>query len=173
MTVSNLQSTEFIPYFKRYIDLAKGLELRPGLQKSLDEVMSFCKSLPESKYEYRYEAGKWNVKEIIAHLIDTERVFCYRALCFARQDKTELPGFDQDDYLANSNATNRKFEDLLEEYQSVRQASIGLFNSFTNDMLLSIGTASGGEASVRALGFLIIGHERHHINIIKERYLQH
>ncbi|MGB6268909.1 MAG: DinB family protein, partial [Olleya sp.] len=114
---------------------------------------------------------KWNIKEIINHLIDSERIFCYRALRFARQDNTALSGFNENDYVDFSHAKNRTIDSLIEEYKTVRQATITLYNSFTDESLLFRGIAGSGEVSVRALGFLIIGHEKHHINVIKQRYL--
>lgn len=113
----------------------------------------------------------WTPKEILNHLIDSERVFSYRALRFARQDKTELAGFEENNYAHESLANNRSIDDLLTEYQTTRASTIALFKSFNLNMLTSKGIAGTGEVSVRALAFLIIGHEKHHISIIKERYL--
>ena len=103
--------------------------------------------------------------------MDTERVFAYRALCFSRKDKAELPGFDQDDYLVHSNANSRSIDSLIEEYISIRNATITLYKSFSKEMLLEIGIASKSPLSVRAAGYIIAGHEKHHCNIVKERYL--
>ena len=107
---------------------------------------------------------------MVQHVIDTERVFCYRALCFARNDITALPGFDQDLFVANDNANTRNWEDLLAEMRVVRQSTILLFNSFTDEALLRIGSGSGKNMSVRAIGFLCSGHQIHHLNVLKERY---
>ena len=148
------------------------MELLPGLRSEFKKAYDFYLTVSEDKLVYRYAEGKWTIKEIISHLIDTERIFCYRALRFARQDKTPVAGFDENDYVEASNANNRAIEELLEEYASVRAASISLFKSFSDADLLRKGMAGSGEVSVRALGFLIIGHEKHHINVIKERYLQ-
>ena len=111
------------------------------------------------------------MKEMIQHIIDTERVFCYRALCFARNDKTFLPGFNQDWFADNSYANARDYYDLLDEMKVLRQSTIQLFKSFSNEALLRVGVASGNEISVRALGFLFSGHQIHHLNVVKERYL--
>jgi len=172
MTILDLQQDEYLPYFKGYIDGAKGLELLPGLKSEFKEAYDFYLTVSEDELVYRYAEGKWTIKEIISHLIDTERIFCYRALRFARQDKTLVAGFDENDYVKASNASNRAIEELLEEYASVRAASISLFKGFSDADLLRKGVAGSGEVSVRALGFLIIGHEKHHINVIKERYLE-
>ncbi len=171
MTTSDLNNNEYLPYFKGYIDHAKGLELLPGLQVSAEAALNFFQSISLDKLNYRYAEGKWTIKEVISHLIDCERVFCYRALRFSRNDKTVLAGFDENDYVDWSNANDRTIDDLLEEYSSVRKATITLFKSFTEGSLLNKGVAGSGEVSVRALGFLVIGHEKHHINVVKERYL--
>ena len=172
MTVLDLQQDEFLPYFKGYIDQAKGVELLPGLESSFKTIYDFYLSIASEKLDYSYDEGKWTIKEIISHLIDTERIFCYRALRFARQDKTALSGFDENRYVLASGAASRSIADLLEEYMLVRKGSIALFKSFSDAGLKSKGVAGSGAVSVRALGFLIIGHEKHHVNVIKERYLK-
>ena len=151
MTTSNLSPEEYNPYY------------------AITEA--FLNAIPKDKLEYRYAEGKWTVKEIIQHIIDTERIFAYRALRVARNDKTALPGFEENDYALTGNANARTLESLLAEYKAVRQATIALFNSFSDDMLKHIGTASNSPISARAIGFIIIGHEAHHCNVIKERYL--
>lgn len=171
MKTSDLNPNEYLPYFKGYIDQAKDLELLPGLKSSYEEAYKFFLSIPVKKLDFKYAEGKWTIKEMVSHLIDTERIFCYRALRFARQDKTVLAGFDENNYVDFSDANSRNFSELLEEYASVRQATVTLFSSFTDEKLLCKGVAGTGEVSVRALGFLVIGHEKHHIKIIKERYL--
>ena len=108
---------------------------------------------------------------MIQHIIDTERVFCYRALCFARNDSTSLPGFDQDVFVDNCDASTRDYYDLLDEIQLLRASTIMLFKSFSDEALLRIGVGSGNKMSVRALGYLFSGHQIHHLNIVKERYL--
>lgn len=143
------------------------------MEDGFEKTTSFLKSIPIEKLEYRYEANKWTIKEVVSHLIDSERIFAYRALRFARKDKTPVAGFDENDYALESVANNRTIEDLLEEYTLVRQASIALYKTFGSDseILKRTGIAGGGEVSVRALGFLIAGHEKHHCDIIRERYL--
>lgn len=171
MQASSINSNEYSPYYQPYIKSLKDTELISGLKESDVFCMSFFKSLPQEKLQYRYADNKWTIKEIITHLIDTERIFSYRALRFARQDKTPLMGFDQDNFVIASNANIRDINSILNEYQSVRNATIQLFKSFSHDALKQIGKASGNNMSVRAAGFTIIGHEKHHINIIQERYL--
>jgi len=172
MKVSLLDSNEYIPHFRNYINqVEKDVGLIEGLELGFKNLYSFYESIPDDKLKFSYVEGKWTVKEIISHLIDAERVFCYRAMRFARKDNTPLAGFDENEYAVYSKANNRSISALLEEYRTVRQSTISLFKSFDNDMLISRGVAGGGEVSVRALGFLIIGHEKHHSNIIRERYL--
>jgi len=163
---------EFPPYAIMYIKLLPddGLLLK-HLKENFDKTKEFMLSLPEEKLTYRYAKNKWTIKEILVHIIDDERIYAYRALCFARNDKTELPGFEQDDYALFSNANERSIENILNEYEAVRNATITLFESFDEAALLRKGIANKNRATVRALGYHLAGHELHHINIIKEKYL--
>ena len=138
------------------------------LQKLFHELIN---SIPEGKFGFAYAEGKWTLAELLMHIIDAERVFQYRALRFARNDKTPLAGFDQDDYIPECNAGGRSKKDLLEEYAAVRESTIKLFQSFDDEMLKRVGNASGSDMSARAMGFIICGHQAHHLKIIKERYL--
>ena len=168
----NIPENEFHPYYKSYIGLAtEGETIVDSLTKNLESVSAFYASIPIEKQEFAYAKGKWTPKDILLHLIDAERVFAYRALRIARQDKTELVGFEQDDYVVSGKANEREMTNLIEEYKIVRKATIALFKSFSHDMLKEIGVASGSEVSVRALGTFITGHENHHNQIIRERYL--
>lgn len=171
MKAKDINATEYNSYYGTYIGKAGDLSLLEGLNESFKSTVSFFNNLPEDKMEYAYEEGKWTVKEVMQHIIDTERVFAYRALRFSRNDKTELPGYDQDAYTPSSEANRRTKASLIEEYTNVRKSTINLFGSFTNDMLLQSGKASGGNMSVRAIGFINIGHEKHHCQVISERYL--
>lgn len=163
---------EFPPYAIMYIKLLPddGLLLK-HLKENFDKTKEFILSLQEEKLTYRYAKNKWTIKEILVHIIDDERIYAYRALCFARNDKTELPGFEQDDYALFSNANERSIENILNEYEAVRNATITLFESFDEAALLRKGIANKNRATVRALGYHLAGHELHHINIIKEKYL--
>lgn len=171
MTKNDLSKDEYNPYYQTYIEKAGDVTLREGLQNNGDATIAFLEAIPEDRLEYRYEDGKWTIKEIIQHLIDTERVFTYRALCIARKDSTLFPGYDQDDYAANSEANARSIHDLMNEYKAVRLATIILFESFTKEMLTQIGVASNSSLSPRAVAFITIGHENHHCDVIRERYL--
>ncbi|MFD1061750.1 DinB family protein [Winogradskyella litorisediminis] len=168
----NLSSEEYNPYYKLYIDgTTKANSIVESLTTNLESVVDFYRNLPKDKLEFAYADGKWTPKEILLHIIDTERIFAYRAMRIARQDRTELAGFEQDDYVASSKANNRSLDTLLNEYVSVRHSSISLFKSFNDLELQSIGKASGSAISVRAIGYILTGHENHHNRIIKERYL--
>jgi uncharacterized damage-inducible protein DinB len=142
------------------------------LRMNLDSTKEFILSLPEDKLMYRYAEGKWTIKEIIMHLIDMERIYTYRALRFARNDRTILPGFDHKHYILFSGANDRNISGLLEELEVVRYSTILLLNGLTDEALLRSGIMNGSPVSVRALAYHIAGHEVHHINIIKERYLR-
>ncbi len=171
MKISEMSSTEFNPYYKGYIDLVGEEPLIDSLVNGLARTRSFFENIPAEKLEYRYDEGKWTPKEILLHLIDAERVFCYRALFFARAKNAELVGFDENIFAESSNANTRSLENILEEYTVVRKASIALFNSFSGEALQRTGKANNSELSVRAAGFIIGGHEKHHCRIISERYL--
>jgi uncharacterized damage-inducible protein DinB len=164
---------EYAPYAIMYIGLLPddGLILK-HLEDNLRTTTEFLRRLPEEKLTYRYAEGKWTIKEILAHHIDDERIYAYRALRFARNDKSELPGFEQDDYAPESGANERSLDDLLDEFAAVRKSTIALFNSFNEHVLTRAGVASGNVMSVRAIAYHIAGHELHHMNIIKERYLE-
>ncbi len=168
-----LNENEYGHYYKPYIDVVVGNEkgIIENLKNTLTEVLNTLSKIPENKQEYRYTEGKWTIKELIQHLIDSERVFAYRALRFARNDATELAGFEQDDYVTVFDANTRDFDELLEDLELTRKSTILLFKSFGEKELMRIGTASGNDMSVRALGYVISGHLVHHFNIMKERYL--
>ncbi len=172
MKLSELSNSEYPPYYERYIsNLSSDLDLFEELEASHHYFIKFVQDIPMEKHDYSYDTGKWTIKEIIQHLIDCERVFAYRALRFSRNDKTELAGFDQNDYVENSNANQRHLKDLLMEFSLVRHSTLSLFKSFTKDALQRKGTANKVEMSVRALGFMIIGHQEHHKKVFQERYL--
>lgn len=172
MYTKDVISSEYNPYYEPFIKMIHGeTALIHALKESKDDVISFFKEIPSEKLSYRYDTNKWTPKEVLVHLMDTERIFSYRALRFARKDKVDLLGFDQNDFIPPSKADSRTIDSLIEEYNAVRDATIALFKNFDNTMLKEIGTGSGSPMSVRALGFITVGHEKHHVSIIKERYL--
>jgi uncharacterized damage-inducible protein DinB len=165
--------TEYAPYFEQYIKLvySEDTSILESLMSSQKEFESLLRNIPKEKHNFSYAEGKWTLKEVIQHIIDTERIFCYRALCFARNDKTSLPGYDQDVFVDNDNANDRNYYDLLDEMEVLRKSTIHLYKSFSEKALLRIGVASDEKMSVRALGYLFSGHQIHHLNVVKERYL--
>jgi hypothetical protein len=171
MKATEILPTEYFEYYKQYVDLVDDLPLVDALRKGHSETVEFFETLPESKHHFQYANGKWTPKEILLHVIDCERVFAYRALYFARDENGDLRGFDENTFGKNCNANTRTMDDLLEEYTAVRNASICLFKSFDDTVLKRGGKANNNQLSVRACGFIICGHEKHHRRIIEERYL--
>jgi hypothetical protein len=171
MNSNQLNENEYAPFYKNYIKALGNVNLFEVLNSSLEEILKTLKNLPEEKLSFRYDNDKWTIKELLQHIIDAERVLSYRALRFSRNDPSDLQGFDEDWYVGNSNSNERNLEDLLEEFTYLRKASISLFNSFTSEMMPMLGTANESIMSVRALGFIIVGHQMHHLKIIKEKYL--
>ncbi|GAA0892107.1 DinB family protein [Fulvivirga kasyanovii] len=158
------------PFYRKYVEGVEEEELIPALINSGNITIDLIKSIPEASGNYRYAEGKWSIKEVLVHMIDAERIFAYRALRFGRNDKTELPGFEENDYAVASNAGERKLYKILEEYNNVRAATIDLFSSFNEEALARTGFANGSEMSVYAIGFVVAGHETHHRNVLNERY---
>ena len=138
------------------------------LEKQSKEILAFLKTLSEEQAEQPPAPGKWSVKQVIGHLCDGERVFTYRALRIARGDQTPLPGFEQDDYVRESHANERKLADLAAEYDALRKATIAFFRSLTPEAALRVGTASGATTSVRALAYITAGHEQRHLELMKK-----
>ena len=166
-----MASTNFKDYFNHYIKQVDSLEPIAALEETQQEFLTLFERVDDEKGLYRYEEGKWSIKEVISHVIDAERVFAYRAMSFARNDQNNLAGFDDHLYAKNSGANNRSMEELLAEFDIVRKASIALFKSFDDDMWTRIGTANNITIDVKSIAYLIAGHCRHHGNILQERYL--
>ncbi|GGG48572.1 DinB family protein [Bizionia arctica] len=171
MYVNDLLEKEYGEFYANYVKLAGSKDLISGIASSLQETLTFLKSIPDDKLEYRYQEAKWTIKDVIQHMIDTERIFAYRALRFARRDTVSLAGFEENAYASVANANDRTRKDLFKEYQLVRESTLMLFKGMDVDMLMQIGEASGVNMSVRAIGFVTIGHEKHHCQIIESRYL--
>ncbi|MFD2245768.1 DinB family protein [Pontibacter ruber] len=163
---------EYPEGMKNYIEAAKAEDLLSGLAASQEYIINFMLGLDEERLSHRYAPGKWSIKELMVHMMDAERIFAYRALRFARQDKTDLAGFDENQYVGPSKADKRTITSILAEYAAVRQATIELFKNFDTEMLNQTGTANNNRVSVRALGYAILGHEIHHLNIIRQRYME-
>ncbi len=162
---------ELSGYFKNYISQVKEDNLIVALTEQHKKFTTLLKFIPTNKEEYRYEKNKWTIKEAIQHIIDTERVFAYRALCFSRNDKNSLPSYEQDEYVLYSNANERSMNEIIQEFDIVRQSTICLFKSFNDEQLNNKGYASNKESNPLILGFTIVGHCTHHENIIQEKYL--
>ncbi len=165
------QPGEYAPFYKTYIDLAgtnNVIELLSGLR---DSTFAFFNTLPPGKADYAYAENKWTIKQLLGHMIDAERIFAFRLLCFSRQDQNNMPGFDENSYVANAGFENRLLTHLAEEFKMVRSANLYLLKSLSEEQAILTGTANNYTISVRALAYIMAGHELHHLQIIKERYL--
>jgi len=171
LTISRPEETEYLPYYGKYVSLVPGGNILEVLSRQLDETLALLRSVPEARAGFRYAEGKWSVKELVGHMIDTERIFAYRALRFARNDGTPLPGYEQDDYIRNASFDACALADLAAEFESVRRSTLFLFKHLDAEAWTRIGVASESEVSVRALAYIIAGHELHHRGILRDRYL--
>ena len=170
--ISKPKTTDYAAYAHIYIDLVPDDgNVLDHLDKNANLTAIFLRSLPEAKLTFRYAQNKWTIKEILGHLIDDERIYVYRALRFARNDVTELPGFDQDHFARYSSSNNRTLDDLLEEFTLVRKSTLAFFATLDDEALVRSGVGDGNRATVSALAYHIAGHELRHLNIIRERYL--
>lgn len=162
---------EFDPYYAGYIDSVEGKQLSLILRQQRAKVLELLSGLSEEQAGYRYAADKWSLKEVIGHLIDCERVFIYRAMSIARGEDQSLPGFDQDAYVVTGAFDDRSVADLAREYETVRNASLSFFESLRPESWLARGKANDVTVSVRAIGYIVPGHEAHHLAVLEERYL--
>jgi len=164
-------ATAYPEYFQRYISQVKEDDLKAAFENQSVPAEAFFQTIPEEQSTHRYAEGKWSIKEVLQHIIDAERVFTYRAMCFARGEQHALPSFDENLYAANSHADARSWKELIAEFAATRKSTELLFNSFTEDMLHHSGNASNYTITPAALGFVTVGHVNHHIRIIQERYI--
>ena len=174
MTVAMIarpQPDEYAPYYGGYISRVPEGDLLALLAHQSSETLALLRSIPEARGAHRYAPGKWTVKDVVGHMCDTERIMSYRALRIARGDQTPLQGFEQNDYVPVAHFDRRTLADLGEELSAVRQATLHLFRHFDAEALVRRGTASGNPFTPRALGYVIAGHERHHVSILKDKYL--
>jgi hypothetical protein len=162
--------TEYDPYYHRYISLVPEEDVLIALDQQLSETLLLLRSLSEQHGTFRYEPQKWSVKEVLGHMIDTERIMSYRALCIARKEPNSLPGFEQDDYVKNGSFDNRSVSNLGREFEQVRRSTISLFRNLEPEAWQRRGKANNVQVSVRALAYIIAGHELHHKAILKDRY---
>lgn len=162
---------DYSPYYENYIKLIDGDDILKILNEQSKKTQDILNSFSEHRGNFRYADGKWTVKEVVGHLLDTERVFAYRALCIARGEKKTLPGFDQNDYVSEGNFNRRELFDLNYEFRLLRESNLLLFRSFTPEMLKLKGFANESSISVLAILFIIAGHEKHHMNVLREKYM--
>jgi hypothetical protein len=165
------EKKEYDEFYAGYVSLVPETDILTALQNQISDVQNLFAQITEEKGDFRYAENKWTIKELLGHIIDAERVFSYRALRISRNDKTPLSGFEENSYVANSNFSQRSLADLLEEFSLLRRANAILFQNLPDEAWSQTGTASDAEVSVRALAYIMVGHVRHHLNILKERYI--
>jgi hypothetical protein len=161
---------DYNPYYKNYIDKVEGDDPVAAMEEYVRETKNFFNAVGEAKAGTPYGEGKWTYKETLGHILDSERVMAYRALCIARGETKPLPGFEQDDYVKNGNFNQMSLDKLIEEYVAVRHSSILLFRNFSPEVMNRSGVANEVPVTVLALGFIIAGHERHHLSVLKDYY---
>jgi hypothetical protein len=162
--------TEYFPYYGKYVELVKTGDILATLAQQPSETVALLSGLTEEQGNFSYAPGKWSIKQMLGHVNDTERIFAYRALRISRNDKTPMPGFEQDDYVRDGPFEHCRLAGLIEEFESIRRATVLLFQQLNSDDWLRRGTASQREVSVRALAYIIAGHELHHRGVLKEKY---
>jgi hypothetical protein len=162
---------EYLPYYETYVRLVPDGDIVALLESQIKETRELVGKIPDSRGTFRYASGKWSVNEIMGHLIDAERMFANRALRFARGDKTPLPGFEQDDYVAGAGFDSYPLSELLAEFEAVRKDTCFLLRHLTDEATTRRGVANGAEISVRALAYIAAGHELHHRAVIRDKYL--
>lgn len=171
MSIPRPATDEHAPYYARYVSRVPEGDVLALLERQGREAAALLRALPEERGTFRYAADKWSVKDVVGHVADSERIFGYRALRIGRGDRTPLPGFEQDDFVRAANFDRRPLRELVAELEAVRAATLALFRGFDDEALGRRGTASGQEVTPRALVYIIAGHERHHLDILRERYL--
>ncbi len=170
-TIPRPDATEYAPYYGTYVGKVPDGDLLELLERQRRETQNLLAGLSDTQALHRYAPGKWSIKEVVGHLMDSERVFCYRALRFARADEKPLQGFDDKAWVPAGSFDARPLADLAAELDAVRRATIALFGGFDAAALARKGTANNNEVTVRALAWIVAGHERHHVAILRERYL--
>jgi uncharacterized damage-inducible protein DinB len=165
------ETNEYAPYYEKYVSLVPEGDVVATLGQQLESTLATLRGITDEQADSRYAEGKWSIKELLGHIIDTERIFGYRALRFARNDQTPLSGFEQDGYVASARFGERRLSDLAEEFEHVRRANLALFRHLDTEAWARSGEASDNQVSVRALAHIIAGHETHHMRILRERYL--
>ena len=164
------ERSEHAPYFSRYIDLVPETDILAALQSQMDTTSSILRSVDEERSTYRYAEGKWTIKQVIGHVGDAERIFAYRALAIARGEKNPLPGFDEDTYVRQGEFDSWTYADLVDALMIVRRSNVLMLRNLTPEAWDRRGVANDSPATVRALAYSMLGHERHHLNVLRERY---
>ena len=171
ITVARPAAGEYAPFYAGYVAGVPDGDLLAILEGQAEETTALLAGISDQQSQHRYAPGKWTIREVLGHITDGERVFAYRALTFARGDAGPLPSFDENAWAAMSNAGRRTMKDLLAEYRAVRAATLALFRGFGDTEFARSGVASQNPITVRALAYIVAGHERHHLKILRERYL--
>lgn len=172
MVVHKPSPEELSDYYKTYLKYVPEEDLLSVLKQQQEEIENFFSAIPAHKESFPYAEGKWMLKEVAGHLCDTERILCYRALRISRNDKLPIQGFEENDYALNANYRARSLKNILEEFLTVRQATILLFQNMSEKMIDRKGRANNSEVTVRGILFFIVAHARHHMGVIKERYFK-
>ncbi len=170
-TATRPEASEYAPFYASYILLVPEGDVIATLTRQLEDVLTLLGGISDAEAETRYAPGKWSIKEVIGHITDTERIFAYRALRFARADRTPLPGYEQDDYVRHANFDALPINDIAAGFEHVRRATLSLLRSFDDGAWRRVGVANDKEVSVRALAYIIAGHVTHHTQIIRAKYL--
>jgi hypothetical protein len=165
------EENEFAPHYKGYISQVLEDDAVVALEAELNESLAFFRAIDEQASKRAYAEGKWTIRQVLGHIVDTERVMSYRAMRFARNDKTELPGFEQDDFIRGASFNDISMGDMLREFEYLRRANILMFRNLSPEAWERRGVASGREITVRALAYIVAGHEKHHRKVVRERYL--
>ena len=165
------EPTEYASYYEKYVSKVPDADLIETLERQGAETLALLRALPEERGGHRYEPGKWSVKQVVGHMSDGERLFSYRALAIARGDRAPLPGMEQEEWMAGVDFDARTLADLLDEFEAVRASTLHLLRHLSPEAWARRGIASDNEVTVRALAYIIAGHEAHHVGVLKERYL--
>jgi len=161
---------EYAPYFERYVGRVPEGDVLPVLERQRSELRAAFSGVSEERGGFRYAPGKWTVRELLGHVIDTERIFAYRALCIARGEAAPLPGFEQDPYVANAGHDRWTLAELLDDFDSVRRSNLAMLTHLDDAAVRRVGTSSGHATSVRAIAYILAGHVRHHLGVLAEKY---
>ena len=168
--VGHPETNEYAPAYANYVKNVVEDDVMAALEAQTAETAALLARIDDDKASHRYEPGKWSVKEVVGHFTDAERVFLYRALAIARGDKASLPGFDENEYMRNANFDARSMRSIADEYSAARAATLATFRGFSDEAWQRSGTANNTPVSVRAIAHICLGHERHHLRVLRERY---